>query len=175
MKVRSAFLPPLLGLVAVGLPGLARAEIKLATFKVRGMVCSACPISVSAALEKLPGVRAADARLETEEARVLFDVARQAPERLAAAIDRLGFRASVVSVGPARKLVLCVDGLADLGAARRVEGVLASQAGVRTVMAAPRTGEVFVDADERATSARRLLAALASAGFGARLAGPSSP
>ena len=38
-------------------------------------------------------------KLETGQARVVFDDTKQTPEKLAAAIDKLGFRASVVSVG----------------------------------------------------------------------------
>jgi copper chaperone CopZ len=49
-------------------------------------------------LERLPGVKRADVRLETGEARVIYDDSRQTPEKLAAAIDRLGFQASVKSV-----------------------------------------------------------------------------
>jgi copper chaperone CopZ len=56
---------------------------------------------MAAALERLPGVKRADVRLETGEARAIYDDSRQTPEKLAAAIDRLGFRASVRSVAPA--------------------------------------------------------------------------
>jgi copper chaperone CopZ len=52
-------------------------------------------------LERLPGVKRAEVRLETGEARVVYDDARQTPEKLAAAVDRLGFQASVRSVAPA--------------------------------------------------------------------------
>ncbi|HXG03937.1 MAG TPA: heavy metal-associated domain-containing protein [Candidatus Binatia bacterium] len=49
-------------------------------------------------MERLPGVKRADVRLETGEARVIYDDTRQTPEALAATIDRLGFRASLRSV-----------------------------------------------------------------------------
>jgi copper chaperone CopZ len=49
-------------------------------------------------LERLPGVKRADVNLETGQARVVYDDTRQAPEKLAAAIDTLGFKASVISV-----------------------------------------------------------------------------
>lgn len=39
--------------------------------------------------------------LETGQARVVYDDTRQAPEKLAAAIDKLGFKASVISVAEA--------------------------------------------------------------------------
>jgi copper chaperone CopZ len=49
-------------------------------------------------LERLPGVKRADVKLETGQAKVIYDDTKQTPEKLAAAIDMLGFKASVVSV-----------------------------------------------------------------------------
>ena len=52
-------------------------------------------------MERLPGVKHADVKLETGQAKVLYDDTQQTPEKLAAAVDKLGFRASVVSVAAA--------------------------------------------------------------------------
>jgi cation transport ATPase len=52
-------------------------------------------------LERLPGVKRADVKLETGQAKVTYDDRLQTPEKLAAAIDRLGFKASVVTVAEA--------------------------------------------------------------------------
>jgi len=52
-------------------------------------------------LERLPGVKRADVKLETGQAKVIYDDTKQTPEKLAAAIDKLGYRASVVSVAEA--------------------------------------------------------------------------
>jgi copper chaperone CopZ len=49
-------------------------------------------------LERLPGVKHADVKLETGQAKILYDDTKQTPEKLAAAVERLGFKASVVSV-----------------------------------------------------------------------------
>jgi copper chaperone CopZ len=49
-------------------------------------------------LERLPGVKQADVRLETGQARVIYDDTKQTAEKLAATIDKLGFKASVLSV-----------------------------------------------------------------------------
>jgi copper chaperone CopZ len=48
-------------------------------------------------LERLPGVTRADVSLERARARVEFDDARTSPERLVAAIDRLGFKARLLA------------------------------------------------------------------------------
>ncbi len=46
-------------------------------------------------------MKQADVKLETGQAKVIYDDTKQTPEKLAAAIDKLGFRASVVSVAQA--------------------------------------------------------------------------
>ncbi len=43
-------------------------------------------------------MKRADVRLETGQARVIYDDSKQSPEKLAAAVDKLGFKASVTSV-----------------------------------------------------------------------------
>jgi copper chaperone CopZ len=61
-------------------------------------------------LERLPGVKHAEVKLETGQARIIYDDTKQTPEKLAATIDKLGFKASVLSVteapatqGPAKR------------------------------------------------------------------------
>jgi len=109
---------------------------------------------------------------QTEEARVVYDDARQTPEKLAAAIGRLGFQASVLSVAAAARPTLYVDGLADLRSVRRVEQILKGVKGVREATVDPKDGEVYVEYDSRTLNPRDLVAALAAAGFKARLASP---
>ncbi len=123
-------------------------------------------------MERLPGVKRADVRLETEEARVVFDDAKQTPEKLAAAIDRLGFQASMLTVSAAPRPTLLVEGVNDLKAVRKIEGILRGLKGVRAVRVDPGTGEVFVEYDGPAVSPRDLIAALEAAGFKARLGSP---
>jgi len=43
-------------------------------------------------------VKRADVKPETGQAKVIYDDTKQTPEKLAAAIDKLGFKASVVGV-----------------------------------------------------------------------------
>ncbi len=123
-------------------------------------------------MERLPGVKRADVRLETEEARVVYDDAKQTPEKLAAAIDRLGFQASMLTVTAAPRPTLLVEGVNDLKAVRKIEGILRGLKGVRGVRVDPGTGEVFVEYGAQAVSPRDLIAALEAAGFKARLGSP---
>jgi copper chaperone CopZ len=119
-------------------------------------------------LERLPGVKRADVRLETEEARVVYDDTKQTPEKLAAAIDRLGFQASILTVTAAPRPTLLVDGVNDLKAVRKIESILRGVKGVGGVRVDPGSGEVFVDYYGQMVSPQQLLVALQAAGFSAR-------
>ncbi len=117
-------------------------------------------------------MKIADVRLETEEARVIYDDQKQTPEKLATAIDRLGFQASVVAVTAPPRPTLIVEGLTDLRAVRRVEQVLRAIKGVRGVSVSPKDGEVFVEYDGQVASPGELVRALGAAGFQARPGAP---
>ena len=43
-------------------------------------------------------MKQADVKLQTGQARIIYDDTKQTPEKLASAIDMLGFKASLVSV-----------------------------------------------------------------------------
>ncbi len=113
-------------------------------------------------------MKRADVRLETEEARVVYEDTKQTPEKLATAIDRLGFQASILTVTVAPRPALLVDGVNDLNAVRKIEGILRGLKGVRAVRVDPGTGEVFLEYDGQAVSPQQLLSALQAAGFSAR-------
>jgi len=116
-------------------------------------------------------VKRADVKLETGEAKVIYDDSKQTPEKLAAVVDKLGFQASVTGVAAAPRPTLYVDRLKDLKTVQKVERTLRAVPGVTGVTVAPKDGEVFVT-HEAGVSARDLVAALAAAGVTARVATP---
>ena len=117
-------------------------------------------------------MKRADVRLEAGEAKVVYDDTKQTPEKLTAAIDRLGFQAAVHAVSAAPKPTLLVDGLKDTNAVRRVERTLRGVKGVRGVTVDPGLGEVFVEYDTQTVRPQELIAALEAAGFRAWLRSP---
>jgi len=75
--------------------------MKSTTFRVDGMHCEGCAETVKAVLGAEDGVLAAEVSFESREARVLFDPARTDETRIALAIGRPGYRATV-KTGDAR-------------------------------------------------------------------------
>ena len=65
-------------------------DSSVATLRVDGLFCPACPPKVKAALEKIPGVISADVELATERAIVRFDQEKVSPRVFEKTISELG-------------------------------------------------------------------------------------
>ncbi len=65
------------------------------TLSVPGMTCSACPITVKSALNKVPGVSKADVTFQTREAVVSFDDAKTSVQALEKATADAGYPSTV--------------------------------------------------------------------------------
>ena len=78
---------------AFAVPALAAQ--RTVVLSVPGMNCPACPITVRAALNKVPGVEKVKATLEPPEAVVTFDDARTGPAQLMQATRDAGYPSSV--------------------------------------------------------------------------------
>ena len=76
-------------------PHASFAGQKTVVLSVPGMNCSACPITVRKALEKVAGVQNVKATLEPPEASVTFDDAKTSIEKLTEATKRAGYPSSV--------------------------------------------------------------------------------
>ncbi len=81
-------------LLMLASPALA-GEPRTAVLDVAGMTCSLCPITVRKALERVPGVLEAKADYATRRAEAKYDPDRTSPQALAAAVNEVGFTATV--------------------------------------------------------------------------------
>ncbi len=71
------------------LPALAAPQT--VTLSVPGMTCSACPITVKAALNRVEGVTSVDVRYEERDATVTFDDEKTTVEALTQATTNAGY------------------------------------------------------------------------------------
>ncbi len=67
------------------------ASPKTVTLNVSGMTCSACPITVRKALEKVPGVSKVDVQFEKKQVLVTFDDAKTNTDALIKATTNAGY------------------------------------------------------------------------------------
>jgi mercuric ion binding protein len=76
---------------AMGLASPAFATSQTVTLSVPGMTCSACPITVKKALQKVPGVENVTATFEPKEAVVTFDDRTTTLDQLREATTTAGY------------------------------------------------------------------------------------
>lgn len=84
---------PILGAMAIAAP--AWAESKTVILSVPGMNCAACPLTIKAALNKVPGVSKVEASYEKKVAVVTFDDAKTTIAMLTKATADAGYPSSV--------------------------------------------------------------------------------
>jgi Cu+-exporting ATPase len=65
--------------------------------RIEGMTCASCSLAVRFALMRLEGVRKATVRYAEKRAVVEYDPAMVKPEQMVDAVNRLGYRATVVA------------------------------------------------------------------------------
>lgn len=70
---------------------------------VEGMSCAACVARVKKAISAMPGVAAVNVDLAERNARISFDSKRVSVKELAAAIDKVGYKAGDPKDAPQRK------------------------------------------------------------------------
>lgn len=66
--------------------------MKTTTFKIEGMHCDGCALTVKTLVENEAGVKAATVSFKDREARVLYDPQATSDDRLAAVIQKPGYR-----------------------------------------------------------------------------------
>lgn len=173
--IRMALAPTILLGVLWATPTVGAAGPKMAVLEVKGMVCPACPIGVERTLERLPGVRRAEASRERNEAKVVYEPDKIGPEKLAETIGKIGFEARLLTVTDPPRPTLKVEGMTDLRSVYKVRDILLAVPGVKKITIDPKFGEVFVESEVNVISTDRLIAALAHAGFRAQPAdGPGA-
>jgi copper chaperone len=68
------------------------ATMKTTVFLIEGMSCDGCANTVKTAIENEPGVQTVSVSFAGRQARVLYDPQAVGEDRLAAAIEKPGFR-----------------------------------------------------------------------------------
>lgn len=65
------------------------------TLTVSGMHCSGCAEGIMAMLKRTDGVSSAEVSYESKEAVVAYDAEKTSPEKIIAAIEKMGYKAAV--------------------------------------------------------------------------------
>lgn len=84
---------PVLAAEAPATPPTSKAVLKTVVIPVEGMACVACAANVKRTIKALDGVSNVEVSLGTRSARVTYVPDKSSPDRIAAAIDQLGYKA----------------------------------------------------------------------------------
>lgn len=77
----------------------ALASQKTVTLSVPGMTCSACPITVKAALKRVDGVSSVQVRYEERDATVTFDDDKTSVDAITQATTNAGYPSTLIQSG----------------------------------------------------------------------------
>ncbi len=102
---------------------------KTIALPVSGMSCASCAGRIEKGLQILEGVREANVNLATEKAVVVYDPGVIGPEKLAKAVEDLGYQVASFS-SPPRKMTVAVGGMTCAACVNRVEKALKGLEGV---------------------------------------------
>ena len=80
-------------------PARASTQTAAVTIPIEGMSCAACVARVKQTLKSMDGVRQVEVRLAERDTRVRYEGTKVTPERLAAAINKLGYKAGAPKAG----------------------------------------------------------------------------
>jgi copper chaperone CopZ len=69
------------------------AEVASQDYAIEGMTCEGCVQSVTAAIEKVPGVQSVKVSLKDKKATVVGDLSQATPEKIEAAVAAAGYKA----------------------------------------------------------------------------------
>ncbi len=84
---------------------------KTVTVPIEGMSCAACAARVKKTLKNMPGVQTVQLSLEHRNAQVTYLEGQQSPERLAAAINQLGYKAGTPMTPGSKVVRIPIEGM----------------------------------------------------------------
>lgn len=164
---------------------LAASEFKKALIPVEGMSCGACAARVKGTLKGMDGVADVEVSLAERSVRVRYADQKVTPERLAEAINELGYKASVPAARKtgtgasqvetaasadaeplqAKTVTIPVDGMACEYCAQSVKERLAGIDGVKDVGIRLKEKEARVQYVKGKVTPQRLVEEIAAQGF----------
>ncbi|MGC8500867.1 MAG: heavy metal translocating P-type ATPase [Leptospirillia bacterium] len=138
-------------------------------FPVLGMTCAACSGRVTRALKKIPGVSEVSVNLATHRASLFFDSHRTTPEEIIESVRESGYEADPDTFS--------FDLSPELGPGDdlRINAALSGVAGVLSVSVIPSLSHAGVVCLRGEKTEARLLSALASKGFTAKVEEREAP
>uniref|UniRef100_A0A8D0AWJ5 Copper-transporting ATPase 2 n=1 Tax=Sander lucioperca TaxID=283035 RepID=A0A8D0AWJ5_SANLU len=150
-----------------------------------GMTCNSCVQSIEGRISQMTGVQSIAVSLKEEKGTITFDPSLTEPEQLRAAIEDMGFDASLEgrqkfsngtgsqatsgSGMKVQKCFICVMGMTCASCVANIERGLRKHKGIVTVLVSLMAGKAEVKYDSEVVSAAAVTQLIEDLGFGAKL------
>jgi Cu+-exporting ATPase len=138
---------------------------KKASILITGMSCASCAARIERGLSALEGVKRATVNLATEKAAVEYDPEAVAEERLTAAIEKLGYGASLEAPEESSRVDLRLMGMSCASCAARIEKGLSGLEGVKLATVNLATEKAAVEFDPARVRVSDLIRTVEQAGY----------
>lgn len=147
-----------------------------AIINVEGMTCQSCVKSIESKISEVSGVLGITVSLEKKQAYVQFNPGKVSAENIAAAIDDMGFEASVHSITRDKGLTtkIGVEGMTCQSCVKSIESTMGSKPGVREIRVSLDDKEAYIVYDPTLTNPGTLKDQIDDMGFEATLMRESS-
>uniref|UniRef100_A0A4W5RC20 Copper-transporting ATPase 2 n=1 Tax=Hucho hucho TaxID=62062 RepID=A0A4W5RC20_9TELE len=160
---------------------------QMSVIGIVGMTCNSCVQSIEGKISEMTGVCSIAVSLKEEQGTVTFDPSLTQPEELRAAIEDMGFDASLISItwaqvsletrqmatageeGKVQKCFIRVTGMTCASCVANIERNLVKHRGVISVLVALMAGKAEVKYDPGIVDAKRITQLIEGLGFGATL------
>ncbi|XP_047322658.1 copper-transporting ATPase HMA4-like [Impatiens glandulifera] len=155
--------------ISISQPHDGDVETKIIMFKIRGVECASCSVSIESAVEKLDGVLIVMVSPIEGQAVVKYVPEIISAVRIKEAVEDAGFE---VDEFPDKDIIVCrlrIKGMACTSCSESIERVLQMVSGVKKAVVGFALEEAKIHFDPNMTSTNRIIAAIEDAGFGADL------
>jgi len=136
---------------------------------IGGMTCQSCVQHIESVLAKKPGVKLVRVDLEQKFGFVRYDPSVTSPASLAAAVDEIGFEASVDNSDTLSVTWISVSGMTCQSCVRHIEEMVRNVIGVRSIRVSLSASLATILYDKLQTSASSLCSVIDNIGFDAKL------
>lgn len=133
------------------------------TFAIEGMTCSACEMTVSKAIEKIPGVENVNVNLLSNNATIEMD--EDVSSEVISAVEKVGYTANELSLN--KELTLDVDGMTCAMCSAAVEKTINGLPGIETGTVNLLTNSATISFNPSLVKTQEIIDAITKVGYGA--------
>uniref|UniRef100_A0A915PLX4 P-type Cu(+) transporter n=1 Tax=Setaria digitata TaxID=48799 RepID=A0A915PLX4_9BILA len=147
-------------------------SVEKRTFSVEGMTCASCVAYIERNIGKLKGIHSVVVALMSSKAEVVYDSLVIAPEHIINEINRLGYRAAIISDGFGNHTVLnlLISGLSSEVCVPRIESHIVARKGIESCSVSLASSVARIEYSPTFIGPRDIIKVIEDLGYSAKIA-----